>query len=87
VKAYAVDTPSSDDLVRMFDLMGEGVVEARELLPVHHALLGAGIPVIEGLVNTGALLSEEDVVFVGFPLKMRQPGGDAGQMRAVALAY
>jgi hypothetical protein len=45
------------------------------------------IPVIEQLVNLNAIVGEEDVVFVGFPLKLTGKAGDAGVMRAVALVY
>jgi kynurenine formamidase len=87
IKAYAVDLPSVDDLIQMFEKMNAGVTDAVELLPIHHVLLSKGIPAIEGLVNVDALLGEENILFAGFPLKMAQPAGDAGQIRAVALVY
>ena len=57
-KAYAVDLPSVDNLIEMFDKMIAGVTDAAELLPIHYAFLSKGIPTIEGLVNVAALLGE-----------------------------
>ena len=49
------------------------------------ALLKEGIPVIEGLANVGQLLSEKNIVFVGFPLAIADRSG--APMRAAALVY
>jgi len=87
VKAFATDGPGVDDAGRLMDLWGQGVTGLANLLPVHHAFLSLDIPVIEGLTNLQAILDEDEVVFVGFPLKTAGRAGDAGVMRAVALVY
>ncbi|UCC82640.1 MAG: cyclase family protein [Gemmatimonadota bacterium] len=87
VKAFATDVPGVDDVPRLMDLWAQGVTGLANLLPVHHAFLSREIPVVEGLVNLDAIVGEEDVVFVGFPLKMTGKAGDAGLMRAAALIY
>ena len=52
--------------------------------PAHRALLGAGIPIVEGLVGLGQLLGEtRGLHFVAFPLRVR--GTDASPVRAAAL--
>lgn len=49
--------------------------------PVHHILLGAGIPLVENLVNLEALVGKAFEVFA-FPVKIG--GGDGGPARVVA---
>jgi len=51
----------------------------------HIAFLSGEIPNIEGLVNLERLAGEEEIVFVGFPLKIRD--GNGAPMRAAALVY
>jgi len=52
--------------------------------PVHHILLGAGIPIVEGLVNLESLTSgSENAYFIAFPLKVE--GMEATPVRASAL--
>ncbi len=51
------------------------------MVEVHHALLGKGIVVVEGLNNLHELPSE--FAFVGFPLNFR--GRDGSPIRAVAV--
>lgn len=87
VKAFATDVPGVDDVPRLMDLWAQGVAGLANLLPVHEAFLSREIPVIEQLVNLGAIVGEKDVVFVGFPLKLAGRAGDAGVMRAAALVY
>ena len=52
--------------------------------PAHEALCGAGLPIVEGLVNLRALLSVTgEVLFAAFPLKL--DGIDGSPVRAAAL--
>ena len=52
--------------------------------PAHEILCGAGVPIVEGLVNLRALLPvEREILFAAFPLKLR--GIEASPVRAVAL--
>jgi kynurenine formamidase len=52
--------------------------------PAHHALLGAGIPIVEGLCNLDRLPDEPGAFwFAAFPLKLE--GADGSPVRAVAL--
>lgn len=85
VKAFGTDGLSVDSFMRLNQLAAEGVKGYENLLPVHHAFLPRGIPVIEGLVNLDALLGENNLVFVGFPLKV--PDGDGSPIRAAAFVY
>ncbi len=85
VKAFGTDGLSVDSFMRVNRLAGEGAKGYETLLPVHHAFLPRGIPVIEGLVNLDALVGESNLVFVGFPLKV--PDGDGSPIRAAALLY
>ncbi|GBD11133.1 Kynurenine formamidase [bacterium HR23] len=66
VKAVGVDFP--------VDPPGSG-------FPVHHILLGAGIPLVENLVNLEALVGKAFEV-LAFPVKIG--GGDGGPARVVA---
>lgn len=87
IKAFATDVPGVDDVPRFMALWDQGVTGLANLLPVHHAFLSREIPVIEQLVNLDAILGEDEVVFVGFPLKVAAKAGDAGVMRSAALVY
>lgn len=49
--------------------------------PVHHALLGAGVPIVEYLCNVDAVVGETTVDFHCLPLRM--PGLEASPVRAV----
>ncbi|MFB6129309.1 MAG: cyclase family protein [Salinigranum sp.] len=49
--------------------------------PVHHALLGAGVPVVEYLCNTAAVADRRTVEFCCLPLNL--PGLEAAPARAV----
>lgn len=71
IKLLAVDTPSVDLNV-----------PSGEKMPIHQIILGAGIPIIEGLTNLGNI-NDERFLFVGFPLKIKD--GDGGPCRAVAI--
>lgn len=49
--------------------------------PVHHALLGAEVPIVEYLSNTGEIVDSEVVNFCCLPLRV--PGLEAAPARAV----
>ena len=54
--------------------------------PAHEILCGAGVPIVEGLVNLRALLSVKgEILFAAFPLKLR--GIEGSPVRAVALVH
>jgi kynurenine formamidase len=53
-----------------------------ELISVHHALLKAGIVIVEGLANLDALQRDE-VTFIALPLKVER--GDGSPVRAIAI--
>ncbi len=52
---------------------------------MHAAFLPRGIPIVEQLVNVEAVLDKSNVVFVGFPLNIKEANG--APMRAAALVY
>jgi kynurenine formamidase len=54
-------------------------------IPAHYALLSAGIPVYEQLVNIDKLLGKENMLFVGVPLNIKD--GDGMMVRPVVLVY
>ena len=85
VKAFATDALSGESIRRVFQLMEEGATGYENVLPVHYAFLSREIPIIEQLVNLESLVGEENIVFVGFPLKIKD--GNAGPLRAAALVY
>lgn len=62
------------------DFLGENPDEPGA--PVHTALLGAGVPIVDYVCNTGAIVAHETVEFFCFPLKM--PGFDAAPARVLA---
>ncbi len=52
--------------------------------PVHHIILGAGIPIVEGLVGLDCLIGvAHNAVFIAFPLKIE--GMEASPVRAAAI--
>ena len=81
VKAFASDMPSIGSMRVAAELIEQGEAPGAE----HHALLSREVPNIEGLTNLEAIVDEQHVVFVGFPLKIED--GNGGPMRAVALVY
>lgn len=50
--------------------------------PVHHTLLGGGIPIVEYLCNADTVANAETVGFTCFPLHL--PGFEASPVRAIA---
>jgi kynurenine formamidase len=68
-----IDTPSADPLDPVLGC------------PSHRILLGAGVPIVEGLCNLGALPNTPGALWFGcFPLKLE--GVDGSLVRAVAFA-
>ena len=61
------------------DFLTESIVG--ETRPVHHALLGAGIPIVEYLCNTEAIADKHTVDFCCLPLRV--PGLEAAPARAI----
>lgn len=84
VKAVATDMPSLGSFRRYPELIRRGKSPG-EIVPEHLAFLTREIPVIEGLTNLEPLVGEANVVFVGFPLKVKD--ADGGLVRAAALVY
>jgi len=62
------------------DFLTEGIDTPER--PVHHALLNAGVPIVEYLRNADAIAEYDTVEFVCLPLSM--PGFEATPVRAVA---
>ena len=85
VKAFASDMPSLGSIRRYLVLIEEGKTGSENIFPEHYAFASRDVPSIEGLVNLESLVGEEEIVFVGFPLKFED--GDGGPMRAAALVY
>lgn len=85
VKAFASDMPSLGSIKSYYKLPKEGVTGSKNLAPEHYAFLSREIPNIEGLANLEELVGEANIVFVGFPLKLKD--SDAGPIRAAALVY
>lgn len=54
----------------------------KDWIYVHHALLGQGIIVVEGLANLGKI-TQDDFLFIAVPLRIT--GRDGSPVRAVAL--
>ncbi len=87
IKAFATDMPgicgfkhTAELLTQKPDLRG-----AENLAPEHYAFLSREIPIIEGLVNLESIVGLEHVIFIGFPLKIKD--GNGSPMRAAALIY
>jgi kynurenine formamidase len=85
IKLFATDMPSLAGLTNLSRLIAEGRQGSAGIAPEHYAVLSRDIPSVEGLVNLNQVVDEKSVVFVGFPLKIRD--GNAGPMRAAALVY
>lgn len=85
VKAFGTDMPSLGGIRNYLVLAAQGVQGSEQFLSEHFAFLSRDIPVIEGLVNLEAVVNEPNVVFVGFPLKIKD--GNGAPIRAAALIY
>lgn len=62
------------------DCLGDDVEDEAD--PVHDALLGAGVPIVDYLYNTAPIADRGEVWFSCLPLSL--PGFDAAPARAVA---
>jgi kynurenine formamidase len=51
--------------------------------PIHHIILGAGIPIVENLCNLAELPSNKPFVISALPIKLK--GREGAPCRAVAL--
>lgn len=71
VKAVGIDSPSIDSMAGL----GAGA-------PAHAALLRAGLPIFESLINLDKIISTT-FIFHGYPLRLE--GCEASPVRAVAL--
>jgi arylformamidase len=85
IKAFASDMPSLGSMKGYGKLIEQGMRGSESILPEHIAFLSRDIPNIEGLVNLESLVGEEEIVFVGFPLKIKD--GNGAPLRAAALVY
>jgi kynurenine formamidase len=85
IKAFASNMPSLGSIKRYFQLIEEGLTGSENIAPEHYAFLSRDIPNIEGLANLESLVGEEEIVFVGFPLKIKD--GNGAPLRAAALVY
>jgi arylformamidase len=85
IKAFASDMPSLGSMKGYMKLLEQGVTGSENICPEHIAFLSREIPNIEGLVNLERLVGENEIVFVGFPLKIQD--GNGAPLRAAALVY
>ena len=85
VKAFATDMPSLGGIKHYTELSVRGVQGSQAFFPEHYAFLSREIPAIECLVNLEAIVNEKNVVFVGFPIKIKD--GSGAPMRPAALIY
>ncbi len=77
--------PSLGSVKRYFQLIEEGLTGSENICPEHYAFLSRDIPNIEGLANLESLVGAEEIVFIGFPLKIKD--GNGAPLRAAALLY
>lgn len=84
ILALATDMPSIGSFSRYAELMDKNR-PPQEIWAERLAFSQAGIPVVEGLTNIEAIVKENKVVFVGFPLAIADRSG--APMRAAALVY
>ena len=75
IKALGLDVPSVDPV------NNTGIPNSAKTHPCHHALLGAEVPIIEGLCNLTSL-PEGRFYFCCLPLKIAD--GDGSPVRAIA---
>lgn len=85
VKAVATDALSIESFNGFSEGVAEGLTGYKNLAPNHHAFLTREIPLFESLEDISPLLEEENVIFVGFPLKFQN--GNGSPIRAVAFVY
>lgn len=85
VKAVATDALSIESFNGFAEGVEAGLSGYENLIPNHHAILTNGIPLFETLENLSPLLDKEKVIFIGFPLKIKN--GNASPVRAVAFVY
>lgn len=84
IKAFGTDMPG------LMSILNSAASHPSEpgpdgLFPEHTVLLSEDIVVIEGLTNLDSIVGKHDVVFAGFPIKIKD--GNGAPIRAVALIY
>jgi arylformamidase len=77
IKCLAVDMPSLDPIKRTSGKASD------QTHPAHHVILGAGIPLVEFVINLDALQGR--IFFVCLPLKILQC--DAAPARVISLSF
>ena len=85
VKAIATDALSIESIDGFSKGVEAGLSGYKDLIPNHYAILTKGIPLFESLENVNSLLEKENVIFLGFPLKIKD--GNGSPVRAVAFVY
>jgi kynurenine formamidase len=86
VKLFATDMPSLASLTNFMNkVVNRNFKSSDDLMPEHLAFARKNVPSIEGLANLDKIVKEQNLVFIGFPLKIKK--GNAGPIRAVALVY
>ena len=85
VKAIATDALSIESIDGFSKGVEAGLSGYKDLIPNHYAILTNGIPLFESLENVNSLLEKENVIFLGFPLKIKD--GNGSPVRAVAFVY
>jgi arylformamidase len=84
IRALATDLPSIVRFDEIETRLSRGL-PPEEVWSELLALFQAGIPIIGGLVNLDAIVKEEHVAFVGFPLSLAT--ADGAPIRAAALIF
>jgi kynurenine formamidase len=85
VKAVATDALSIESFNGFSDGIEAGLTGYKDLIPNHYAILTNEIPLFESLEDLSPLLEKENVIFVGFPLKIKN--GNGSPVRAAAFVY
>lgn len=83
VRAFGTDAfsvMSTDDEVKI-----ESDSEAARVAPIHYSFLSRKIPIYEGLFQLDRLLSNQNMYFIGVPLKIKD--GDGMLVRPVVLVF
>jgi kynurenine formamidase len=84
IRALATDLPTIVRFDEIESRLARGL-PPEEVWAEHLPLFQSGIPIIAGLVNLGALVKEQKIMFIGLPLALSF--GDGSPVRAAALLY
>ena len=85
VKLTIGGCPMRADIKREIESRLARNLPPEEVWAEHLPLFQSGIPIIAGLVNLGALVKEQKIMFIGLPLALSF--GDGSPVRAAALLY